>query len=414
MRIRRFVRHALTVARREFVTAVGQPTFLVFLLSPLIILVLSMVSGGAMDAARTQSMSRRSVVMLAAGDEARTARAVDARLRDLADTKERAELRTEPPAADPAYQARMLLAEPGSDITAILYGALQEPRILRTPDATADGRYLAQIAQETLQTMRVQEMAARDGAPAGAIRADVRVSRTGAPSTTMMEGLATASIVLVFIATYLLSSHIATGFAEERSSKIVEILASSASLESVFFGKLLGELAVATLFTGFWLVVLIGAALSGALPSGGSGTSGLAAATGGAFPVLFLVYFVMSYLISSCSILGLASLASTPRGAAIMVMPFSLLQFGIMSLSTYVAMKPGTTLFWVAAAIPYSSPLVMVSQAAMSPSLTMHLVAIAWQLLWVVTIVRLAARAFRRGALGAGGQGLGLARGRMS
>jgi ABC-2 type transport system permease protein len=411
MRIRRFVRHTLTVARREFMTAVTQPAFLVFLLSPMIILVASLATGGAIDSARTQSMSKRTVVMLSAGAEARIARAVDARLRDLATTQERAPLRTEPPGPDPAAQARALLADPDADVRAVLYGAMQEPRILRTPDAAADERYLAQIAIETLQAIRAEQMSSHGGRTFRIVRPEVVVSRPEATSATVMEGLGAAAIVLVFMATYLLSSHIATGFAEERSSKIVEILASSASLESVFFGKLVGELAVATLFTAFWIVVLIGVALAGALPSGGDGSLPLTAATGGLFPILFLVYFVMSYLISSCSILGLASLASTPRGAAIMVMPFSLLQFGMMSLSTYVAMKPETPLFWIAAAIPYSSPLIMVSRAATSPSLSVHLVGIAWQLMWVVTIVRLAAGAFRRGALG-GGHGLSFGRGR--
>jgi len=412
MRIGRFVRHTLTVARREFMTAVSQPTFLVFLLSPLILLVASLVTGGAIESARTQSMSKRTVVMLSAGAEARTARAVDARLRDLIQTQERAPLRTEPPGPDPAAQAHALLADPDADVKAVLYGAVQEPRILRTPDAVADERYLAQIAIETLQAIRTREISAYGGRTLRIVRPEVLVSRPAANSATAMEALGAAAIVIVFMATYLLSSHIATGFAEERSSRIVEILASSASLESVFFGKLVGELAVATLFTGFWIVVLIGVALAGGLPSGGDGTLPLTAATGGLFPVLFLVYFMMSYLISSCSILGLASLASTPRGAALMVMPFSLMQFGMMSLGTYAASRPDTALFWTAMAIPYSSPLVMVSRAATSPSLGMHLVGIAWQLLWVVAIVRLAAGAFRRGALG-GGHGLSFGRGRI-
>lgn len=403
MRIRRFARHALVVARREFMTAVTQPSFLVFLLSPLIILLISMVSGSAMDAARSHSLSRRSVVVIASGDQARVARQVDERLRSGSETAERAALRVETPSDDPERQAKSLLSEPGSNVTAVLYGPLRAPRILRSPDAGADARYLAQVADETLQAIRIKEIAAR-GSP-GAERADIRISRPTAATAAMTEAMGGLAIVFVFIATYLLSSHIASGFAEERSSKVIEILASSASLESVFFGKLLGELAVAMLFTCFWLSVLILGAVVVGLPEGGRDMSGMMAATGNVFPILLVAYFVLSYLISSCTILGLASLSSTPRGAAIMVMPFSLMQFGMMSLATYVAMKAGTPLFWLAVAIPYSSPLVMVSQAAMSQSLAIHVAAIAWQLMWVVVIVRTAARAFRRGALG-GGRGM--------
>lgn len=91
-----------------------------------------------------------------------------------------------------------------------------------------------------------------------------------------------------------------------------------------------------------------------------------------------------------------------------MIMPFTVMQFGMMSMASYAGTEPGTPLFWFAAAVPYSSPLVMVSQAATSASLGIHAAAILWQLLCVVVIVRLAAKAFRRGALGAGGRGISL------
>jgi ABC-2 type transport system permease protein len=55
-----------------------------------------------------------------------------------------------------------------------------------------------------------------------------------------------------------------------------------------------------------------------------------------------------------------------------------------------------------AAAFPLSSPYVMIARAAESPDLWPHLVAVAWQLLWVALFLRLASRIFRRSVLKSG------------
>jgi ABC-2 type transport system permease protein len=55
-----------------------------------------------------------------------------------------------------------------------------------------------------------------------------------------------------------------------------------------------------------------------------------------------------------------------------------------------------------AAAFPLSSPFVMLARAAEQPAIWPHLVAIAWQAVWVVVILWFGARLFRRSVLKSG------------
>jgi ABC-2 type transport system permease protein len=404
MNARRFLRSVKTVARREFTTIVAQPTFLILLLSPFLVLMMSLVGGGAVDRAYNHGMSERNVAAIADGREAVMIRAVDARLRTLFDRQPHSTLVVVAPSSDPAGQARKLMASPHSEVVAVLYGPLDRPTILRMPDAQSDARYLAQVADQAVRSVQARDNAVSLGQPVATSSPDMRTASVSDAGATFEEATGATAVLLVFMATFLLCSNVVSGLAEERSSKIVDILASSAPLESVFLGKVLGALAVAALFVGFWLLMaVIGfSALVHMVEAADPGADAqmLGAETGGFYPVLVFVYFILNYLISSCTLIGLSSLASTPRASAIVTMPYTLALFGMMSLASYAAQHPGTPAFYAAAAIPYSSTLLMVARGATTPGLGQHAVAIAWQILCIAGIVRLSAAAFRSGAIG--------------
>jgi ABC-2 type transport system permease protein len=120
------------------------------------------------------------------------------------------------------------------------------------------------------------------------------------------------------------------------------------------------------------------------------------------FALLFLVYFVMSYLLVGAAYLILGAQASTQRELQMMSLPMTFLQMGNVGLSTAAAANPGSTIALAAAIFPFSSPMAMAAQAANSGSLWPHAIAIAWQLLWVSVVISLGARWFRRGVLKSG------------
>jgi len=70
-------------------------------------------------------------------------------------------------------------------------------------------------------------------------------------------------------------------------------------------------------------------------------------------------------------------------------------------LASSAASQPDSRLALFAQIFPFSSPMAMAARAASDGALWPHLLAILWQLLWVILIVRLSARLFRHGVLNA-------------
>src|SRR3569623_2870717 len=120
--LRRSLRQAMTVARRDFIATVFAPTFLIFLLSPLLTIAFGEAGGlGASTMAQSAIDRSKLAVLTASGGTA--IEAADKQLRvvfDRGDSPPPNELR--PPAADPARQARALIGSREGDVDAVLYG----------------------------------------------------------------------------------------------------------------------------------------------------------------------------------------------------------------------------------------------------------------------------------------------------
>ncbi|MCS7493946.1 ABC transporter permease, partial [Raoultella planticola] len=66
-------------------------------------------------------------------------------------------------------------------------------------------------------------------------------------------------VFAMFFLTLFLSGQAVGTMAEERSNKVIEILAAAVPLESVFFVKLIGMFGAAVLFVLFWATIIINA-----------------------------------------------------------------------------------------------------------------------------------------------------------
>ena len=191
--------------------------------------------------------------------------------------------------------------------------------------------------------------------------------------------------------------------AEERSNKVIEVLAAAVPLESVFLGKLIGMFGVAVLFVGFWATIVFNVgqflpaemarAFSGARPAVGLP----------AFALLFLAYFTLAYMLLGAVFLGVGAQASTPREIQMLSLPITIFQVAMFGLSQVAASKPDAALARVAEVFPFSSPFAMAARAANRPELWPHALAIGWQLLWVAITIWVGAYLFRRGVLQSGG-----------
>ena len=120
------------------------------------------------------------------------------------------------------------------------------------------------------------------------------------------------------------------------------------------------------------------------------------------FPLLFVAYFTMAYMLLSAVFLGVGALASSQREIQMLSLPITIFQVAVLSVATIGATDPDGTIAIATAIFPFSSPHAMAARAATSPELWPHAAALVWQALWVGIVVTISARLFRRGVLKSG------------
>lgn len=391
----RMIRQTLTIARRDFTATVFTPLFLLFLLSPLIMVAFGTVGAlGGSTLARGSAGKARIIALVSAADgEAMTA--VDTRLRRVFRPGDAPPpLMIEPVRGEPAIQARAAFDAKDYEASAALYGPLDKPQIIYSASGSRTADYLAELAEAVL----------RDRASGGSARLSVATKAPVVSSAKSPGGNSQAAFVGVtgiFFLTLFLSGQAVGTMAEERSNKVIEVLAAAVPLEAVFLGKLLGMFGVAVLFVTFW-----GALLSQAgqlFPAGLGPVANFAPAIGvPTFMLLFCAYFTMAYMLLGAVFLGVGAQASTMREIQMLSLPITIVQMGMFVLASTAATQPGSMVATVAELFPLSSPYAMAAHAGNQPELWPHLAALAWQLLWVTITIWVGAGAFRRGVLKSG------------
>ncbi|GAA0323403.1 hypothetical protein GCM10009087_37120 [Sphingomonas oligophenolica] len=392
---RRMVRQTLTIARRDFVATVFTPTFLIFLFTPVIMLSFGAIGGLGASSMATGSTEKQRIVAIVAPAQQAAMRATDERLRKLYAPGDRPPpLLMQAPGDNPAGQANIAFSAQGADSSAALYGDLTHPTILYGGHGPADAAYLAELAEGTLR-------AGSSGA-APLSKATLTSVARGRATPSGHKQSAYFTVFGIFFLTLLLAGQAVGTMAEERNNKVIEVLAAAVPLEAVFFGKLIGMFGTALLFIAFWgtLVSQVGSIL----PANVAGALGeIGPAVGEPlFALLFLAYFSMSYMLLGGVFLGVGAQATTPRELQMLSLPITVLQIAIFGVTSVAASQPDSWIATAAEIFPFSSPYAMAARAANSPELWPHLVALAWQLLWVAIVITVGARAFRRGVLQSG------------
>ena len=110
----------------------------------------------------------------------------------------------------------------------------------------------------------------------------------------------------------------------------------------------------------------------------------------------------MSYLLIGAVFLGIGAQASTVREVQTLSMPVTMAQVVLFGFASLGVGNPNGAEAIGAAVFPLSSPFAMLGRAAEVPELWPHLLAFAWQALWVALILHVAAGLFRRSVLKSG------------
>ncbi|WP_242138555.1 ABC transporter permease [Sphingomonas sp. TREG-RG-20F-R18-01] len=395
-RFRILLRQIWTIARRDFVATVFTPTFLIFLLAPVVMGSFGAIGGLGANAASKGADAKTRIVAIVDPARGTDMAALDQRLRRLYRVSDEAPpvLQTETPAADPARQARARFDDPRMDVVAVLYGPLATPQILHTDRSARAGDYLAALAEQALR-------ADRSGVAPLSLATQTVVSRH-APSLRGASASGFFAVFALFFLTLLLAGQVVSGVAEERGNKVIEVLAAAVPLESVFFGKLLGTFGVAVLFLVFWGTLISQASML--MPANfAAGIATLTPAIGlPLFTLLFFAYFTMAYMLLGAVFLGVGAQAASVREIQLLSLPITLIQVAMFGLGAVAVSKPDSWISTFAAIFPLSSPYYMAGRAAQSGGLGLHALALLWQAVWVAIFIAVGVRAFRRGVLQSG------------
>ena len=387
----RFLRSSWVIARRDFAATVLSKAFIFFLLGPLFPLLLGGVFGGI--GARVAAQTDRPVVAVVMSPED-GAKIESARTQLAVAMGDQALVRlTFPrPEADAAAQQRQLLASRSPSIQAVLSGNLDNPRVagsIKPEDPTA--RQLDLILRDA--RLPVPEEASLD-------ISEEKAAAGGIAKDRMLTGQ--VGQMLLFFLTLMLSTMVLSQLIEEKSNKIIEVIAAAMPIDALFVGKLFAMLAASVLGLVVWIGS--GALLIQLLKYGGLATLPTPAVGWPAFLFFGVVYFAMNYLLFGAAFLTMGAQASTSREVQVMSMPITFAQVLIFGLASIAIGSPDSPEGLAAAIFPLSSPMAMLARAAEEPELWPHLAAIVWQALWVGLILRLGASLFRKTVLKSGPQ----------
>ncbi len=393
MKLPETIRAAFVIARRDFTATVLSKTFLLFLLGPLFPLALGFAFGG-IGAQVEKSGAPATVAVIAPAQEYALLEAGRERLLPLAGDRLFVALRRVEADGNPAAQRERLLASEDKPVVGVLDGGLFAPHFTGAVDA--DGRTVRQIRMFVEEARRIQVTPLIPGQPM-----EVTLTKTSSGMVAFARELtARAGQTLLFLMTILLAGMLLSQLIEEKSNKVIEVLAAAVPVDAIFLGKLFAMLAMSLVGISVWTAA--GAAGIAIWTEGGLGSLPPPAVGWPVFIALVLIYFSMSYLLIGATFLGIGAQASTVREVQTLSMPVTMAQVVLFGFASLGVGKPMSAEAIGAAVFPLSSPFAMIGRAAELPALWPHALALLWQALWVALILKLAAAIFRRSVLKSG------------
>jgi ABC-2 type transport system permease protein len=230
-------------------------------------------------------------------------------------------------------------------------------------------------------------------------------------------GLAYGMVFILYLTLMIYGSQVMTSVVEEKSSRIIEVLASSLKPFELMLGKVVGVGAVGLFQLTIWAATALylgsfGASFLGRFSGEGSEV-GAAAASAGApsflaaispeLMVIFLVLFILGFLFYAAMFAAVGSMCSTVQDTQQVMMPVTLpIMLGIMTIFALVN-DPNGTLGMVITFIPFWAPFALPVRYSITPlPLWEVLGSIAVMILSVIGVAWAAGRVYRVGILSYG------------
>jgi len=269
--------------------------------------------------------------------------------------------------------------------------------------AVAGGRLLTGSGPSETLTTLVQQ-ASRDIAGTDVLRAkglDDRAIRSALePKPLEVEklgdessgGLAFVASLFLYIAIISYGIVVATGVVEEKSTRVVEVILSTIRPIHLLAGKVLG---IGLVGLG-QLLVIVGAGLLAAIPTGALDLPASTAST----TVLIGVYFVLGYLVYACMYAIAGAMVSRQEDVSSSSAPLTIVLVAAYLVGISASDSPDSTLSVVASFIPPFAPMIVPARAAQDSLPASELaISIALMVITALALLWLAARIYDRSVL---------------
>lgn len=381
------IRAAFVIARRDFTAIIFSKSFFFFLLGPLFPLIIGLAAGG-LGKQVNQDIDRP--VIGVALNAAETEKIISARSALVENLGGRTipELVVLPDVSpgDPDIQRHLDAAD--QPLTAIVSGSLEKPRLTGAKQDV--NRWSGRIAL-------LSETALKGSSPITVT--NNFVAATGSSKKRTQLATAQGGQIVLVLLTMILAGMVLSNLVEEKTNKIIEILAAAIPMDAIFLGKLFAMLGMALVGIAVWSTL---------------GTIGLlfvvpdlpslpAPAVGWPlFCLLLVIYFSMAYLLLGSLFLGIGAMATTVREVQTLSMPVTMGQLLVFFLAAMSVTKLGETIEWFAVIFPFSSPFAMIARAAQMDNLWQHGAAIMWQAVFTLIIIRFSVMLFKRNVMKSG------------
>jgi ABC-2 type transport system permease protein len=391
--VKEIIRAAFVIARRDFTAIIYSKAFIFFLLGPFFPVLVGITAGSlGGQIAREAALPVVGLAMSQTDSQkmigARDALAVNMGERYFTEMKIVGDA-----AADGGKNPQDYLKKKEDNLSVVVTGTLAKPVVTGTKRA---------VERESPDI----ELLAAHALNPGIVRlpeatADI-VAETANNDKQLRTVTAQGGQILVFFLTMLLAGMVLSNLVEEKANKIIEILAASIPMESVFLGKLFAMLGMALLGIFVWTSVgLIGLQfVPGGIPNFPTPAVGWPI-----FVTLCFTYFIMAYLMLGALFLGIGAMAATVREVQTISMPVTMAQLINFFFASYALTKTGEPIEVFASAFPFSSPFAMIGRAALEPTLWHHGVAIIGQIFFAILLLRVGVYLFKKNVMKSGNAG---------
>jgi ABC-2 type transport system permease protein len=389
--MKEIIRAAFVIARRDFTAIIYSKAFIFFLLGPFFPVLVGVAAGSL--GGQIASEANRPVVGLALpqSDSVKLIAVRDTLSETMGETYFTEMKIVGDPAKDGARQPQDYLSKKADNLSVVVTGSLLKPVITGTKRAV--GKEKADI-----------ELLAGHALNPGAVKLPKTETNMVGETANNDKQLRTVTgqggQILIFLLTMLLAGMVLSNLVEEKSNKIIEILAASIPMESVFLGKLFAMLGMALLGIAVWASVGFAA-----IQIWGPGLPNYPVPAVGwpMFITLGFTYFILAYLMLGALFLGIGAMAATVREVQTISMPVTMAQLINFFFASYSLTKTGEPIEQFACIFPFSSPFAMIGRAALEPTLWHHGVAIVGQLAFAILLLRLGVLLFKRNVMKSGG-----------